>query len=664
MIFPVSFFHRLTVIVSAHELAAVLLCAASLLTLGFGLCRRRRDYCPEIPLIVGVLAASSLFLPAHMLPLPASIRPWVAGLAGAAWMADGAMRRRREQTGWSDGRGGGMRSALVYLGLLVLVTGLLLFHDLSGFAGSLLVWESPVSREFGDAFLRGEGAGHFLVQRLLWDEGLMSSGQNSLLYGAGTYALFPLCGFTVFTLRLIPVLAALASIVALFFLVRRFHGPMLAAAAASMLSFSTIFLFYARYGTSSSTTVLTVIAAWFTVWLFLSGGRGAWWQGPLCGVALFIATLHYSPGRLVVLVFLGIVVLYQAIAWRRLWWRRALGLALLLAIVSGVWLCERGCNRHSEAFLNARGEQYLNFLKDRFYLKEYLKRDVDPSRLTNRDRLELLWRVVQTTVPQYEWFFTPARTVGTPGSEVLDFDAPRIKLFFAPWVVFVLLGLSYSVFRWRDWRHATLLAWLVLCTPLLLLTNRVDAHRIFLLVLPVTLWAAWGVWDAARAMRFAGVPVVLQHILAGLLLFAALQNAAQQLFSRQATRSAWCERLQKAITSVNRPVLLVVGPGISHMDASWANLAMLERHRLHPDWTGTLCPEEQARQLSDATEARDDAGAQFLERELATRAAILAPAGGFTRLAARLQQRGTVVRSCGGPADGVLVAEAAVRRTE
>ena len=88
----------------------------------------------------------------------------------------------------------------VCLGLILFVSGLFLFEDLSDYSGHCLFGSLPFSREFGKTFQSGQTPLSFLGNRFLWAEGLMSSSQESLLYGAPDNAFFHLFGFKVWVL--------------------------------------------------------------------------------------------------------------------------------------------------------------------------------------------------------------------------------------------------------------------------------------------------------------------------------------------------------------------------------------------------------------------------------------------------------------------------------
>ena len=73
--------------------------------------------------------------------------------------------------------------------------------------------------------------------------------------------------------------------------------------------------------------------------------------------------------------------------------------------------------------------------------------------LTPFDKIELVTRVLETTVPEYLRLTLPAVNPAPPGA-LITVDPPPLPLYFAPLVVFVLWGLGMSLVRGRFWPYA------------------------------------------------------------------------------------------------------------------------------------------------------------------------------------------------------------------
>src|SRR5262249_52047779 len=154
------------------------------------------------------------------------------------------------------------------------------------------------------------------------------------------------------------------------------------------------------------------VMAVYCTWHFLEVRRSAWWMGGVAGVALFLATLQYSPARLVVLVLLGVALPGALWQWRRLDWRRGVGLLLLVLVGTGVGKLEKHFGRQS-GFLYARGEQFFALVDtpqsiEPLFGKKLLHEPRDARQMTLADKVELMRLILETTVPQYRALVTPA----------------------------------------------------------------------------------------------------------------------------------------------------------------------------------------------------------------------------------------------------------------
>ena len=631
---PVEALHEYADRLSPYDVTAYGLFGAAAVTLAIGLIRGRLRFLRSTPGALYVLATSALFV--GWVPEPQRTAAWVA--AGLCLLAQLLLRRRPDE-GRVEPERSARRTSLAYLVVSLAVSAVVLFDNLGSYAGSLLVWESPVSRELGQAMLGDRGQLDFARDRLLWTDGLMSAGHTSLFYGPAAWVACSAMGFGAWALRLPSVLAALLSIVVAYLLGRRFFHPAVGAALAVLLAVSVSFLFYGRYGTSASGTLLSALIALCCTWLFLDHDKPRLWTIPLCALSLYLATLQYATSRLLVVVLLVLVLGTTVWQWRRLSWRRGVGCALILAAACGVWVIQAR-NDAAAHFHGARGEQFLNFLETRYYFKEFSGRDVVPSQATRFDKFELLYRVLERTIPQYQWFVSPQTDLNTQG--ILGTDPPRIPLYHASLLPFVVWGIGYSLLRLRSFKHLTLLAWVALATGPLLLTNRVDAHRIMLFVIPCLLWAALGVGEAARTLREGRVPVWMRHVFAVFLTLTILWNVVTLLFWGDPPKKTGCHVVARAIAEIPGPIVL--GADVDHRDASLINLALLERARRDPTRRGVLMTDDLLRNV------RDEAGrpacrrhADQVSRLLDSSTVLLAPAGKFRILGNILARRGAEV---------------------
>ena len=642
---PVALVHRYAVIWPAYWVTASILFCVGVGTLLCGFIRRGREFSPWAPGVLFIVAAATLFNPWPLKTAPPWLPP-VAQIVAAAALAVHVVLRRREQSAASEPIASGdgaarfdtvpTRSYRLYVVVAVVLAALILFADLGGFSGLPLTWESAVIGGFAEAADSGQSVLAYALHSFLWDNGILSAGHTSLFYGVPTYALFQVAGYSIWTLRLLAVVATLLSIGVVAVLGRRFFGTVTGAAAAVLLGLNTAVLFYGRYGSSPAGTLLALLLAILATWYFLDTTRPPWWSGFACAAALYAATLQYSPARIVVVLLLILIAVVVVAQWRVLRWSRALGTIVIAAAAVGVWQLQKAY-QVSQLFFFARGEQYLGFIHHRDYLREYLGRVIEPDAVTPVDAIELLYRLLQTTVPQYLALVLPHVGHTVPGA-VITYDPPPLELYYVPAVLFILWGIFDSIARLPEWRPAFLLAWFVLGSVPLLLTNRVDAHRAFLFVIPLTLWGAWGVHEAARVLREARVPVVIQHVVAVALIATLAYYDINVLNYVTKPVMSVGPVLAEAVAAVPGPVL--VGSTWDHREVGWARLGMLERNRRQPERFARLMDPGLLHGIVDDSDGPAEYHLRTLKELLPTTTILLAPAERFQHTTAALQQRG------------------------
>jgi hypothetical protein len=633
-------------VVPPHLVTATVLFLIATATLVIGLVRQGHAFVRRLPSILFLWAGTTAFwfLSFHR------TRPWTViptMIAGVALLVE-MILAHGERVDPKDLDLGSSRLARRYLIATLTVVAAMLFYHLGTYSGALLTWEAPVVAGypnvggFVDAYKSGQTVLEYTLQRFLWDEGLLSAGHTSLFYGAPTYALFHLIGFSAWSLRVMAVVATLLSVALIFVLGRRFFGTVVSGAAAVAFGLNSCVLFYGRYGSSPAGTLLAVLLAVWCTWRFLDAARPAWWTGPACAAALYLATLQYSPARLVVLFLLAFLTAVLTWRWRRLHWQQAVGFAVVVAAAAGVWRmqCDYGTE---QTFLMARGEQYFDLIKNPEYVnelfdKDLLGRPLTAATITPADKIELLYRIIQTTTPQYADLMRP-RIETQPLTDITRLGALP-QLYYAPFVLFIAWGITHSLLRMRAWPHACLLLWVAITTVPLLLTNRVDSHRIMLFVIPLSLWAALGVWEAARVLAQAQVPIDVRHFFALLLALTVAYNDVH-LLHRDPRRDTAAEAI--AAEAAHVPGRVAVGGPLDHREMGWLELAMLERTRRDRTQAGEVLDERLVR----AARERSALTVHRLRTLINDTTVLLAPADHFRKVAAVLQTEGARVAERG-----------------
>jgi hypothetical protein len=223
----------------------------------------------------------------------------------------------------------------------------------------------------------------------------------------------------------------------------------------------------------------------------------------------------------------------------------------------------------------------------------------------------------------------------------MTLDPPPLSMYYAPLVLFVLWGIAYSLRHLLDFRHLTLFALVVLPAGPLLLTNRVDSHRLMLVVVPITMWAALGIREAMRTLRAAAMPALLQHVVAIALIGSAVYSAVHVLYMdpAQSKEPPIGTALVAEIRSIPGPVML--GMEWDHREVAWVHMHMLDRMRQDPTWKATMMPEATLHGVS-----RERGGEPIelelrnLRRMVDNATVILAPADHYRAAVSAMQSRG------------------------
>ena len=636
---------QLAVAVPPYLVTATVLFLATTATLLSGMVRGGRGFVRRLPSIMFMLAGSAAFWTVGSEHTRAWTRAAVTTAAGALLIEMALAYRERIDPRNVDL--GSDRMARSYLVATLAVVAALLFYHLDTYSGALLTWEAPVVAGypniggFAHAYDQGQSVFEYTARRFLWDEGLLSAGDTSLFYGAPTYALFHLIGFSPWSLRVAAVIATLLSVALIYVLARRFFGPVAGGAAAVALGLNSCVLFYGRYGSSPAGTLLAVLLAVWCTWRFLDSERPAWWMAPSCAAALYVATLQYSPGRIVVLILLAFLAAVMTLRWRRLQWQHTLGCALIMLAAAGVWRLQSAFEVE-DTFLMARGEQYFELIQNPEYIRELFDKDllgrpVTGETITAADKVELAYRIVETTLPQYAGLMRPIIET-RPLSDVIRLGALP-QLYYAPLVLLIVWGLTHSLLRLRDWRHACLLIWVGAATVPLLLTNRVDSHRIMLFVIPLSLWGAFGVWEAARVLAHAKMPFAVRHFFAAVVAVTVVYNDVR-LLHRVPRPNTASRTVAAEVARV--PGRVVVGALLDHREMAWLDLALHERTRRDRSQAGKMLDERTVRDVQDRA-VLADTGLRKLRPLIGDATVILAPADRFRKVAAALQGEGVRV---------------------
>ncbi len=682
-------FERVTEVVSASapaDLGLSVLVAGVILYLLIGVLRERSALVRQLPLLTYVVAAAALFRFGGQIPMVARV---VLGIAVAAalyvhfrWVEveeneeDTAARARPETSPGmflpaigdpfrphSRGSGNSCGSttvarpevsrgsrpwSLVPALLASCIGAYLIFDDLGEYVGTVLAWESTVVQYGFAQMVRNDATLWDLVQRnIKWEAGTLSAGETSLYYGVPTYALLLWVGANTWYFRLASAIAGLLAIGVSFVFAGRYFSSVAGNAVALTLALSSPLILYSRYGSSNAATLLAVAMAFMATWHFLQPGSGAWRRAVWCFAALSLATLQYATGRLAVLFLLGLIPLGMLLDGRLRTRSHMLGLGVLILLCAAFWTYQ---DRHgaTDAFVSGRGEQVFWMIKNPEMVPALLNSKENPG---ERGALALLADVVRKTSRELWVLLAPDFRSPSRGAAI-RYDPPPMPLYYAPLAVFSVLGIAQAIASWKSWsRIAPVLFSTFLCS-VLLLTNRADSHRAFILVLPFAVLVGFGAEEISRAGSRLRVPKSVVAALA--LVFwatAALCDARLRDSTSLRARSPALVELSEEIEAI--PGEVSVWLERDHRELAWLELQSLERNRSDGRPALLRIPQELALGLrGDRSESVRNIAVRRAKTMARTTTLLLGPRKPFRAAAQRLQEAGLRVAERNVPGFG------------
>lgn len=370
-----------------------------------------------------------------------------------------------------------------------------------------LPWECETVLTYVDAYGRGLDVGTFAEEALKTNQGLLSSSGKSLLFGIPTYELMDRFGWSRTMLRLLPYLFGLVSLALGFLAMRGLFSRAVALLFVAVVATNPILPQYMGYGVSQTATLCGFVSALALIVLSLksaSRARYAWAAG--AALALLLTIYNYAPGRIYVLATLGFLVVYGFSIVRTAdssKSSRATAL-LIVALTCGLFFAQLSWNSWS-SLMAVRGEQAFLMSKHTDQLAQYLG-DIPADKLSGPHGIPLSIKVrflaavalerAQEFVSRYTPSF-PRETYFLRGSLHGDTFPPYHGALLIP----ILIGFFASLRALRSTGNLLLLTIFVGGIAPLLLTNRVDNHRSFLLIVPLSAWAAQGLWLLLRRLR-------------------------------------------------------------------------------------------------------------------------------------------------------------------
>lgn len=560
---------------------------------------------------------------------------YVIMLAGLAWLAteEGIARNAALNLPTS-------RPAWRLLALLAafVTIGCLLFPRLDMAPGWTQTWESEVIDGFMEFARRRMSAWEVLAENLRWNLGTVTTGHHGLFYGPLTQLMFDMRGYSELSLRLPAALLDIAALAALYAVVALQFNPVVGVASALFFATNESVLFHGGYGTSLSGTFLALILAYGACASAATSTTGVWWRAVVAALALYASTLQYAAARLAacalaILTPLGIL---RGPASRR---DRMLACGCYL-VALGAAIGIQASSGAQHWFFHARGEHIFAMLQNPSRGQQLMP-SLDPGGGHSR----AVWELIESrTGPQLLRQLNPIFDDSRPASLTKPW---RIRPYVAPFVVFLVIGLAHSARRIAEWRHAALFAWVAVSLAALLVTNRVDTHRISVIVPPLTIWIALGAVRAARQAIVAGVSPVFMRFACAAVFLSVIPHLLRNLSLDPLPSTGVTRILADAARSSPSNVAILVswpperGSELNHRQMGSLKLRLAERRRNEPAWDFEIIFGERLSNVLE--EPVDQRAASELADLLDSRILFMAPADRFRGLARDLLSRGAVV---------------------
>ena len=468
----------------------------------------------------------------------------------------------------------------------------------------MLPWECETVIHQFEAYQRNQSIPQFAQESLQRNPGLLSTSGNSLLYGIPTFTIFKTLGWNATSLRLASYILGLASLILGFITIRALFNTGVALIFTAMLATNPLLVYYMGYGVSQTATACGFFAALaLTVYALKSSSRTRVTWSALAGLLLFMATFNYAPARVFVVATIAFLGLYASAILRipDSSGPSRMAAVIIILIASGLYFAEKRMNPSSD-FTTVRGEQAFVMLNHRDQLELYLKNDPEvtslpPGPVPFGIKVKFLLAVVSERAREFITHYSPLnqlRTYHARGRQHGDGFRPYQSALIIPMIIGLIAGI-------RTWRtRASLLLFCLFFIGLapLLLTNRVDNHRSFLLLFPLTAWAAHGVWILLQRLRGGWLSELHAGIIWSVATVAMILNAWFFMGAPDPVDQG-AEQLLARSSSYIDSGATVIPTMLSCQNHAMLELKLAEARRVGKDGEVTLWPIEVGQQLTD-----------------------------------------------------------------
>ena len=468
----------------------------------------------------------------------------------------------------------------------------------------MLPWECETVIHQFEAYQKNQTIPEFAQESLQRNPGLLSTSGHSLLYGIPTFAIFKTLGWNTTSLRLASYILGLASLILGFVTIRALFNTGVALIFTTILATNPLLIYYMGYGVSQTATVCGFFAALaLTVHALNSSSRTRILWAALAGVLLFMATFNYAPARIFVIATIVFLALYASSVVRipDSSGPSRMAAVFIIILATGLYFAEKRINPLSD-FTTVRGEQAFVMLNHRDQLEYYLKNDpavtsLPPGPVPFGIKVKFLLAVVSERAREFINHYSPLNQLHTyhaRGRQHGDGFRPYQSALIIP----VVIGLIAGIRTWRTRASLLLFCLFFIGLAPLLLTNRVDNHRSFLLLFPLTAWAANGAWILLQQLRGGWLSELHSGIIWTLATIAMILNAWFFMGAPDPVDEG-TEKLLARSSSYIDSGATVIPTMLSCQNHAMLELKLAEAKRVAKDGSVTLWPIAVGEQLID-----------------------------------------------------------------
>ena len=409
------------------------------------------------------------------------------------------------------------------------------FYRLGTYTGTALTWESPVITDLLAELQTAVPLLTSFTERLRWNDGVLSGSANSLVFGFPALVALRYVSADFWLLRLPAAITFLGACLAFFLVTRRMFGLVAATAALAVFGLNQVVLIYARYGTSAAGSLCALLCSLLLCVRLVQTQRIVW--VPLAIACLYLATLGYAPARVPVFLLsfmtpLGVMLNTTFSVRRRIVVSVAFALALAPVILFQIhW-------QSIDSYFAARGEQLFGMVITKYWpdeIRSLQTVSLATQPLTPGETIGVAIELMrQVTGPQLLSLIDPLAPAlpGTISPLLQPFhgDPLFLKIITPALAPFVFLGLCGCLRSKHRWLSTTLLLWLASCCVSVLLSNRVDDHRLLFAIIPLSLWAAVGISLFVRSCKIVGLNYTVITICAALFCLIGVSTRANDMY--------------------------------------------------------------------------------------------------------------------------------------